>query len=366
MSATIQPTGWPNNMSADDRKVWIQDQIVRWVGEKKIDECLSALELGNLSMTEKMVAYRSVLIMGGVRHCRNNPRAEARIPILTLIVYLSDNAKGTCHLSISEMQKMLMRSRQCIVDNILALEMDGSIGIARINGMPNSYWPRIPAALAEMSPNPLWFVEAVTGAKRKVYRTVEEAIAAATTGQSSTVDRSNRVDRHQSRELDQHRSSAVDPTSQVQQANRSSPAGEPVKSSTDSISSLNLFSSSPGMSGERADTTKKSDPAASIDGKSAIAAALGGQAAYATRNIVIANSGKISIGEEFRAELREIYTDSQIERGIERAPSQAGGSTDPVKLIAQIRRCCSYAKQDDEKQFLAAGNGRSTQRTYAR
>src|SRR5215470_19988672 len=98
MSATIQPTGWPNNMSADDRKVWIQDQIVRWVGEKKIDECLSALELGNLSMTEKMVVYRSVLIMGGVRHCRNNPRAEARIPILTLIVYLSDNAKGpvTC------------------------------------------------------------------------------------------------------------------------------------------------------------------------------------------------------------------------------------------------------------------------------
>jgi hypothetical protein len=88
---------------------------------------------------------------------------------------------------------------------------------------------------------------------------------------------------------------------------------------------------------------------ASVNAKSAMAAALAGLTAYAIRNIVIANSGKISIGEEFRAELRETYTESQIERGIERAPSQVGGSTDPVKLLAQIRRCCSYAKQDDEK-----------------
>src|SRR5436853_7487940 len=133
MSAVIPPSGWPANMSADDRKVWLHEQIAKWVGEKKIEDCLSALELGNLSMTEKMVAYRSILIMDGIRHCRNNPRAEARIPILTLIVYLSDNAKGTCTLTLSKMQELLQRSRQSIVDNILALEKDGSIGIVRRN-----------------------------------------------------------------------------------------------------------------------------------------------------------------------------------------------------------------------------------------
>jgi hypothetical protein len=237
VSNTIAPTDWPNNMSADDRKVWLHEQIAGWVGEKRIEDCLSALQLGNLSMTEKAVAYRSALIVGGIRHCRHNPRAEARMPILTLIVYLSDNAKGTCLLSITKMQELLMRSRQCIVDNILALEADGSIGIARIDGMPNCYWPRIPAALVEMSPNPAWFVEAVASpAKRRVYASVSEAIAAATGDQSSGVDQSSRVDRY--------RSSAVDHTSQVQQTNQSSPAGELVKSSTDSISSLNLFSSS--------------------------------------------------------------------------------------------------------------------------
>ena len=69
-------------------------------------------------------------------------------------------------------------------------------------------------------------------------------------------------------------------------------------------------------------------------GKAAMAAALGGQAAFAATSIIIHPSGKISIGEEFRAQLRETYSDSQIERGIERAPSQTGGSTDPVKLLA--------------------------------
>jgi hypothetical protein len=101
------------------------------------------------------------------------------------------------------------------------------------------------------------------------------------------------------------------------------------------------------------------------DPKAAIATALGGQAAYAHRNILIAVSGKISLGEEFRAELSEAYTDSQIERGLERAPSQVGGSTDRVKLLAQIRRCCSYAKQDDEKA-AAKGQSQSTGRTFKR
>jgi hypothetical protein len=267
MSAVIPPAGWPAKMSAEDRKVWLHEQITRWVGEKRIEECLSALELGNLSMTEKMVAYRSVLIMGGIRHCRNNPRAEARMPILTLIVYLSDNAQGACILTISKMQELLQRSRQSIVDNILALEKDGSIGIVRIDGMPNRYWPRIPAALAQMNPNPAWFVEAVAGkVPPKVYRTADEAIAAATSDQSSGVDR--------------YWSSAVDPTSQLQQTNQSSPAGEPVKSSTDSISSLNLSSSSQKGRGPP-DEKKKTTQPEQASGRREMNLALGGEAAYA-------------------------------------------------------------------------------------
>jgi hypothetical protein len=122
MSATTAPTDWPNNMSADDRKVWLHEQIAEWVGEKRIEEALSRAELGNLSHTQKAVAYRSILIVGNIRHCRHNKRAEARIPILTLITYLSDNAKGVCYLSIVKLMELLNRTRQCILDNIEALE----------------------------------------------------------------------------------------------------------------------------------------------------------------------------------------------------------------------------------------------------
>jgi hypothetical protein len=133
MSNAFAPANWSTNMSADDRKVWLHEQIKKWVGEKRIEECLSALELGNLSMTEKAVAYRSVLIIGGIKHCRMHKRVEARIPILTLITYLSDNAKGTCFLSIAKMAALFDRSRQCIIDNILELSPilgDGLMGQA--------------------------------------------------------------------------------------------------------------------------------------------------------------------------------------------------------------------------------------------
>src|SRR5262249_31835783 len=156
-------------------------------------------------------------IVGGIRHCRAHARSEARMPILTLITYLSDNAKGVCVLSISKMQELLNRSRPCIVENILALEAEGLIGVARIDGMPNTYWPRIPPALTEMSPTPVWGVEAVLGQpKQKVYRTAEAAIAAATGNQATAVN--------QLAAVNQYQATAVNQTSKLQPGNQLTPA----------------------------------------------------------------------------------------------------------------------------------------------
>jgi hypothetical protein len=108
--------------------------------------------------------------------------------------------------------------------------------------MPNIYWPRIPPALAEMSPNPVWFVEAMTApVKAKIHGNVGEAIAAATKDQSTPVDRSSAVDRGRSIR-----------TEEPVYSNRGTGLFE-----ADSISSLNLFSSSQKMSpSETVDATK--------------------------------------------------------------------------------------------------------------
>jgi hypothetical protein len=81
-----------------------------------------------------------------------------------------------------------------------------------------------------------------------------------------------------------------------------------------------------------------------------MASALNPDAAFALRNIKTSPSGKLEIGDELRIELAKTYSDSQIERALERAPSQLGSLQNPLKVIAQIRRCASYAKQDDEKR----------------
>ena len=42
------------------------------------------------------------------------------MPILSLIIYLSDNGDGICRLAITRMMELFDRTRQCAIDNILA------------------------------------------------------------------------------------------------------------------------------------------------------------------------------------------------------------------------------------------------------
>jgi hypothetical protein len=135
-----------------------------------------------------------------------------------MITFLADNNDGMCRLSVTRMCEIFARSRESIVTSIASLEKDGQIGVDRKDGMPSSYWPLIPAALAELSANPVWFVEALsTKPKFRAFGSPEEAIAAATQDrrstppdQSGTPDQSTPLDQYQSGRPDRHRSTLVD------------------------------------------------------------------------------------------------------------------------------------------------------------
>ena len=45
--------------------------------------------------------------------------------------------------TIGRMAQLFDRSRRCNIDNIVGLKEDGQIGIARVDGTPNCYWPRL-------------------------------------------------------------------------------------------------------------------------------------------------------------------------------------------------------------------------------
>jgi hypothetical protein len=210
-------------MSVEERSESIRKQITLWVGNLRLDAALAADELGQYSGLQKALLLRNGLIVGAVRHCRLNPRADSRMSILTLITFLADNNEGICRLSINRMCEVLKRSRQAIVTGIQDLETDGQIGVVRKDGMPNCYWPLIPAALAELSANPVWFVDGLSSKpKFRSFGSAEAAITSVAAqhrsippDQFSRVDRSSRVDPHRSTPVDEPVNSSR-PTSQLQ------------------------------------------------------------------------------------------------------------------------------------------------------
>lgn len=123
-----------------------------------------------------MVALRNGLILGAIRHCHLNPRADSRMPILIMITWLCDNSDGICYVSVKAMSEIFKRSREAIINGIASLEEQGQIGVARKDGMPSCYWPLVPSALAAMGGNPVHFVNALrtTGPKANVYRTADD------------------------------------------------------------------------------------------------------------------------------------------------------------------------------------------------
>jgi hypothetical protein len=179
-------------MSADEKRAFITSQIQLWVGYQRLDAALKAEELGQLSMVEKMVSLRNGLIVAAIRHCRLNPRADSRMSVYILICWLADNNDGICRLSVTAMCEIFQRSREAIVSAIKKLEEQGQIGVSRVGGMPNCYWPLIPAALAKMSGNPVWFVNALRISGPKA--TSSKPFGAATRNQSSELDQSSGVD----------------------------------------------------------------------------------------------------------------------------------------------------------------------------
>jgi hypothetical protein len=80
-----------------------------------------------------------------------------------------------------------------------------------------------------------------------------------------------------------------------------------------------------------------------------MAAALGGEAAYANRNIAVSESGQLIIGEELRNELRQAYTDEQINGAADCTPASCGRRPSKLELLKQLRRQCVYRKADAAK-----------------
>jgi hypothetical protein len=357
MSAPMPGIGHNSGDDAQARKEFVAAQIVLWVGNLRLDQALKAEELGQVSGLQKALLLRNGHIVAAVRHCRLNPKADSRMSIYTLITYLADNNNGICHLSVTRMCKILKRSREAIVNGINSLEEDGQIGVNRSSGMPSCYWPLIPAALADLSANPVWFVDGLSDKpKARVFSTPEGGIAATKGDQSTLLDQSLEGNCDQSSPLDQ-----------PAEGNRSTLVDEPVNSSrgTGQLQpcSISLSISASHLKGQA--SQKKQMQPKHLNGQQAMAMGLGDEAAYAETNITISASGKLAIGEEFRQELRQAFTDTQIDGALNCTLAAMGTDRNKVRIAQQVRRQCTF-KRDNEMKAAAVSKGQAPRRTFQR
>lgn len=156
--------GVGHNQAPDDtRRDVFASAITLWVENFRLDMAMERKELGGLEGIQRHLALSKSLIANMVRLCRAQKRADCRSAILLLITLLSDNNDGQCSLSTTRMAELLDRDQKTIRNAIDSLQSDGLIFVIRLaNGLPNSYYPAVPPAVATMNPNVTWFVKALS------------------------------------------------------------------------------------------------------------------------------------------------------------------------------------------------------------
>ncbi len=95
-----------------------------------------------------------------------------------------------------------------------------------------------------------------------------------------------------------------------------------------------------------------------------MAASLNPEVAYAERNITVTPSGKLVIGDELRADLRQAFTDEEISGGMDCTLAAMGTNRNKVQIQAQLRRQCTFKR--DNRKHASAGKGQPAGKTYAR
>lgn len=177
MSGPMHGVG--HNQSPDDtRQQRFATAISLWVENFRLDMAMEREELARLEGIQRHLALSKSLIANTIRLCRAEKRADCRSAILLLITLLSDNNDGRCRLSTTRMAELLCRDQKTVRNAIDSLAQSGLIFVIRLsNGLPNSYYPAVPPAVATMSPNVAWFINALS-AERKWGRPSRETLDA--------------------------------------------------------------------------------------------------------------------------------------------------------------------------------------------
>jgi hypothetical protein len=151
----------------EERKVLWKAAITAWTTADKARRVANAHkrdEIGNLKGADRLVHLRNSLIENCVRFYRENPRSDVAPGLLGLITFLSDNARGCCHLSIARMAQIFDRSETSVGLALHRLVACDVLGMEERPGDTAHLWPI--TTQFERAP-PIWFVDAFSSERKR-------------------------------------------------------------------------------------------------------------------------------------------------------------------------------------------------------
>lgn len=329
-----------------DRRESFCDVITAWVGEQRLAQAMAREELAQLEGLQRALALRNGVMLNLIRLCRINSRESCKSAVMALITFMSDNNDGLCRLSVKRMSQIFGRDARSIHTAIATLEADGLVGVNRLSGLANSYWPLIPRGMATANASVVWFADALSDAPRHGRPAAVKPLKTSVGGFPDKTPED------------------------VCGWFSEKPLKTSAKTPEDVCHSISLIESTKGRGGPetttastvRTTTTTRKEPkyqeltlqpkpphVRNTNGQREMTIALGGEAAYAELNITITASGALRISPDLRNELREVFSEEQIEHGLNRTLGAMGTDRNKLKIMSQIRRQCSYAKQDAAK-----------------
>jgi hypothetical protein len=289
--------------------------------------------------------------------------------LIIVITFYSDNNDGACTLSIERLAKFLSRSRTAINEALARLEDDQIIIIesGKKSGTTNKLTPWVHKAFGEIRDPLTWIldVRAPSARRSAVGRPAKIGVKPACHPQAGD----NPADYPQeigSKPASHPQEIGSKPDTEI--------GGKPTGHNTTYLNTTERGAPQserePPQAKPDAVRAQAIDPAQKplnaqpkVMTAAEMAAATNPEAALAAAAVKIGKFGELEISSEFRDDLRKAFTESQIERGLERAPANMGSTRDPVKII------CSYAKQDDdaaEKRRLGQSAAKSNKQIILR
>jgi hypothetical protein len=154
--------------SGSEKSLYIA-AIQLWVDNVQVARALERNELAQLEGIQRFIAVSKGYLPNAIRVCRRNKKADSRLAVLAVIHLCSDNDDGLCRLSVKRFAQILYRTEEAIRVALRDLEDGGEIAVEH-SRRGNSYWPKIDAEAAYMSPSIGWLADALSEKPHRVGR----------------------------------------------------------------------------------------------------------------------------------------------------------------------------------------------------